>query len=228
MATRRPRALLSHATSDNTPPKRHRGAVAAPSRSPVAAAPATAAAAAAAAAQPAGESRTTLTPADLYTKGLRYLDTDKFDDAMHCFRRAAKSNHIEAALRYAGMLLHRKLGSEADVWYTRALDLAKGHANEPVLSARAYYGIGIVAFQGLCGHRAFAHFHQGALLSHAECQYQVGVYLDKGYVGPRDVAAAYYWLRLADAGGSHHAADSLGLPCLPSPLSLSDTYPLLF
>ena len=142
-----------------------------------------------------------------------YIHRTRSEEAKSYFLRAAECNHVEATLRYADMVLHGRW-SMASIWYQRALNLAKGCANEAVLSGHAYRGLGLVATYQRSHIEAMAHYRRGALMHDAECCYNVGNYLNGAYGQPRDVRAAYHWFRLAAAGGALRAAGYLGL-CLP-------------
>ena len=161
-------------------------------------------------------------PADLYAKGLHYLSLAESDEAMPYLLRAAEGDHVEAALRYADW---QDFPSEACKWYQRALHLAKGHSNEVALSCEAYRGLGHVAEQYTLYGKATTYYRQGALLGDAECQHKLGHSLHHGYSVPRDVPAAYYWYRRADAGG-YHCAESIGLPLRPA-LAVASLCPFL-
>ena len=156
-------------------------------------------------------------PAVLYAEGLHYIEIEQSDDAIPYLLRAAECNHIEAALLYADMRRH-KHWREADRWYQRVLQLAKGHSNEAALCGQAHHGRGLAA-ENLSVDEAMTHFRLGALLANPECLYQLGYYLEKGYGVASDVNAAYIWYRRAEAGGFLCAADNLGrpLPLFSSP-----------
>ena len=151
-------------------------------------------------------------PEDLYAKGLHYLSLAKSEETMAYHLHAANGDHIEAICRYAKWLNSK----ESYKWYQRALHLAKGHPNETVLSGRVYCGLGQVAERYPMYGKATTYYRQGALLGDPICQYDLGHSLHHGYGVPRDVHAACYWYRRADAGG-YQCAESIGLPLRPAP-----------
>ena len=254
MVSRNRAADVNDASSSKTAQKRLCGsdnkdptaaAATAVASSPVVATPAGAATVVARAPDPARDkrrvSRVTRTalvslapsPDRLYTTAMYYLNRCGLDDAMPYLLRAAESDHIEAALIYA-RLLNPRHSDEATTWYQRILHLAKGRSNEMSLSSQAHGGLAALASNRLCYGEALGHYRQGALLGDADCQYYLGQYLHQGRGQDvlRDIQAAYYWYRLAEAGGSRSAASALGLACLPSSplplLFLSDADSLLF
>lgn len=147
-----------------------------------------------------------MTSHDLYTEGMRRLqlaksDTTKSEEAKAFLFCAAQYDHIWAVLKYADLMYRQRSYPEATRWYRRALDLAKGRCFERAASGDAYLGLGLIAQCNRLYDDAVTHFHQGAILANAFCQYYVGTYLHRGDHVKRNVHAAYNWYRRAVARG---------------------------